>query len=80
MSRKSIRPQHRRHVWLYDEDVGFIEKFISPRTGLTMSAWVRELVHIRVTQEREFQQLLIEKAQRDHAQASSMPSQGGQNA
>ena len=70
--RKSIRPQSRRHIWFYDDDWEFIDKFMAPRAGLSPGSYVRELTHRFVEQQREAQQLRVEAAQR-----ASRPHQEG---
>jgi hypothetical protein len=62
--RKSIRPQSRRHLWLYDEDWFFITKHISPRTGLQPGSWTREMIHRIVIQLREEKASQSEAAQK----------------
>ena len=51
--RKSIRPQSRRHMWIYDEDWEFISHHVASRTKLAPGPWVREMLHKIILQLRE---------------------------
>jgi hypothetical protein len=51
--RRVIRPQSRRHLWLYDEDWEFVSTHISSRTRLQPGSWVREMLHRVILQIRE---------------------------
>lgn len=61
--RRVIRPQSRRHMWVYDEDWDFIGRY-APRSGLQPGPWVREVLHKIVMQLREERHLNREAAER----------------
>lgn len=50
MSKKSLLPQHRRHVMMYDEDWDFLMAYYEqdPQGRPSPGVAVRELVHKRV--------------------------------
>jgi hypothetical protein len=60
--RRSIRPQSRRHIWFYDEDWEFIEKFLGPSASLSPGSYAREVVHKWVQHKREEQDRQVEEA------------------
>lgn len=55
MSRKAIRPQRARHIFVYDEDWEFLERWIGQWKGdrrsmpIGVGAAIRDIVHARVT-------------------------------
>lgn len=57
MSKRSILPQTRRHIWLYDEDWEFMLQMWgrdSPsRVGVSVA--IRELIHRRIGQIKQSQ-------------------------
>jgi hypothetical protein len=55
--RKSIKPQSRRHIWMYDEDWDYIHAHVAPRTQLAPGSWTREILHTIVLQIREERRL-----------------------
>jgi hypothetical protein len=71
--RKSIRPQSRRHLWLYDEDWDFVATHIATRTGLAPGSWVREMLHRIVLQLREERYLQNEAAEKLWNEAEELP-------
>lgn len=63
MPRKSIAPQSRRHIWIFDDDWEYIEsRFgkLSP-AGIGTSAAVRRLIQAWVAGMRKKEQDQIEK-------------------
>jgi len=62
MPRRSIYPQSRRHLWLYDDDWRFIERFIAQQSRLSPGSWCREVIHKVVQQIREDQTARVELA------------------
>ena len=60
--RKSIKPQSRRHIWMYDEDWDYIHNYVAPRTQLAPGSWTREILHSIVLQLREERRLQQEAA------------------
>lgn len=50
MSRRSKLPQHRRHIFVYDEDWEFLHESYGPGTEsrLGVSGAIREVVHQKV--------------------------------
>jgi len=62
MVRRVIRPQSRRHLWLYDEDWDFVINHVASRTRLPPGSWVREMLHRIVLQLREERYLQSETA------------------
>lgn len=63
MSRKSIAPQSRRHIWIFDDDWSFIEsrfgKFSPSQMGT--SAAVRTILQAWVANMRKKEQDQVEK-------------------
>jgi hypothetical protein len=62
--RRVIRPQSRRHLWLYDEDWDFVSTHVAARTRLPPGSWVREMLHRVVLQLREERYIQNETAQK----------------
>lgn len=50
MSKKSLLPQSRRHIWVYDEDFEYLEKAFGKDTPSRMGVgpMVREIIHTYV--------------------------------
>jgi hypothetical protein len=71
--RRVIRPQSRRHLWLYDEDWDFVSTHVSARTRLPPGSWVREMLHRIVLQLREERLLTREAGEKLWDQAAELP-------
>jgi hypothetical protein len=69
--RRVIRPQSRRHLWLYDEDWDYVSSHVAARTRLPPGSWVREMLHRVVLQLREERYLTQEAGEKllDHLEA-----------
>lgn len=74
MSRRSIQPQSRRHIWVYDKDWEFINTFLV-RPGLPPGAWVREAVHKFVGHLRENQHDRVESSAPSGPRPPSTPTE-----
>lgn len=70
MSKRSVLPQSRRHLLLYDEDWEFIEQRFCADNGNTPGVLIREMLHRRVMELREKENQAVS--------AVSLPTQGAQ--
>ena len=63
MSRRSVLPQGRRHIWVYDEDWEFLTEHFGPDSPSKMGVGpsIRNIVHIYVKRLRAKQQELIDQ-------------------
>jgi hypothetical protein len=73
--RRVIRPQSRRHLWLYDEDWEFVATHVASRTRLQPGSWVREMLHRIVLQLREERYLQSEAAEKLLAHVEKQPNE-----
>lgn len=55
MSKKSVLPQSRRHIWVYDEDWEFLSHWNQSTRGPGNGATIREIIHNRVRAAKEKQ-------------------------
>jgi hypothetical protein len=80
--RKSIKPQSRRHIWMYDEDWDYIHAHVAPRTQLAPGSWTREILHTIVLQIREERRQSQEASEKlwSHATRDSTTSSDGNKA
>lgn len=71
MSKKSILPQRRRHVWLYDEDWNWLTEWRKAKHGGFRSetdelygngAIVREMIHARIKAAKDKQIRALDSA------------------
>jgi len=61
MSRKSLFPQSRRHIWVYDQDWEFLEKAFGARLGVGPA--IRNILHIYVGNLKDRAQAQLDAAQ-----------------
>lgn len=65
MTKRSLIPQSRRHVHVYDEDWEFLAGIYSPDNGTSIrgpSHAIREIVHRQVGKIRERSERMIDQA------------------
>lgn len=62
MTRKSITPSSRRHIWVFDDDWEYLEKKFGPATESRFGVGpaIRQIIHLYVGNLRAKEQSLVD--------------------